>query len=168
MSEIETEFRGYAIRYSENQDVWRCHTLDMDGVTLTQLKNKIGRYLAKIAKTAEAIPAIHVEYGDGFKPCFIVAVANTVSYRKQPEVWTYTEREESYRGGGKRTVKYRKKYEASTLILDTPENQTLVAEAVRLVGLARLARKTAEDAIEAIPRIDVSTLQQDDTEDEAA
>lgn len=167
MSEIETEFRGYRIRYSENQDVWRCHDLDMDGTTLTQLKNKIGRYLAKIAKTAETIPAIHVTYGDDFTPCFIVSVANTLNYKKQPQVWTYTEREEMYRGAA-RVVKTRAKIDASSIILDTSENRVAVVEAKRLLSIAREAKKVADVAVAAIPRIDVSALQKDDTEDEAA
>jgi hypothetical protein len=154
---IETEFRGYTIRYAENEDVWRCHQLDMDGSTLTQLKDKIGRYLARIARAAEVTPAFHYVYGGRFEPCFIVSVSNTLNYKKQPEVWTYTEREEVWRGST-RTVKDRKRFDADSMILDTPENRLLIDEAERLRALADAADKAAKEAARIIPRVDVSTL----------
>jgi hypothetical protein len=162
---IETEFRGYAIYYSENEDVWRCHALDMDAETLTKLKNKIGRYLARIAKTAESIPAFHVAYGDSFHPCNIVSVSNSLNYKKEPEVWTFTERQEMWRGEY-RTVRDRKKYDASSIILDTPENRVLIAEAERLRAIERHAKKEADAAARIIPRVDVSTLRKEE-DDEA-
>jgi hypothetical protein len=165
MAELETEFRGYRIRYSENEDVWRCHSLDMDGANLTQLKNKIGRYLAKIAKTAETVPAIVANYGDQFEYVEIVSVANTLNYNKQPQLWTTKERQESYRGGT-RTVKDRAKYDAASVILDTPENRVLVEAAEVLIRQAAAAKKKATEAVRLIPRVDVSTLrpEQEDTE----
>lgn len=165
MSELETEFRGYRIRYAENQDVWRCHELDMDGATLTQLKNKIGRYLAKIAKTAETVPAFVVSYGDRFEEVNIVSVANTLSYSKEPQVWTSKDRVEPWRGAT-RIVKDRRKHDASTAILDTPENRVLIEEAKRLLAIARDAKKVADEAVRLIPRIDVSTLRRDEDEAE--
>lgn len=161
MNGLETEFRGYTIRYSENEDVWRCHALDMDGTTLTQLKNKMGRYLAKIAKTAEVIPAFLSSYGDSFTPCFIVSVSNTLNYKKEPEVWTFTERQEMWRSEY-RTVRDRKKHSASSIILDTLENRVLIAEAERLRTIERVAKKAADEAARIIPRIDVSTIRQDE------
>ena len=158
---IETEFRGYTIRYSENEDVWRCHALDMDGATLTQIKNKIGRYLAKIAKTAQTVPAFHCSYGHGFHACNIVSVASTLNYKKEPEVWTFTERQEMWRGEY-RTVRDRKKYDAASMILDTPENRVLIEEAKRLRAIEQEAKKAADEAARLIPRIDVSTLRPED------
>lgn len=165
MSELETEYRGYTIRYVENQDVWRCHVLDMDGATLTQLKNKIGRYLAKVAKTADVIPAFYAAYSERFEPCFIVSLSAKKSYRGEQQVWTYTEREERW-GGRTRTVKDRKQHSVTDIIQDTPENRALIAEAERLIRLAKAAKDTATAAVKAIPRIDPATLQTDDGEDE--
>lgn len=165
MSELETEYRGYTIRYVENQDVWRCHVLDMDGETLTQLKNKIGRYLAKVAKTAEVIPAFYAAYSERFEPCFIVSLSAKKNYRGEDQVWTYSEREERWRGGT-RTVKDRKQHAATDIILDTPENRTLIADAERLIRLAKAAKDQATAAVKSIPRVDTTTLKADDGEGE--
>lgn len=162
---IETEHRGYQISYSENQDVWRCHTLELEGSTLTQLKNKIGRYLAKIARASEVIPAIHALYGETFEDCFVVSLAAKTNYRGEPQVWTYKERQEKWRGEI-RTVRDRKQNDASRIILDTPENRELVLEAKRLVDIARKAKDAASEFIKAIPRMDISALRLDDADTE--
>lgn len=164
MGELTTEYRGYEIRYSENRDIWVCHKLEMEAATLTQLKNKMGRYLAKVAKTAEAIPAFVCDYGSAFRECFIISVASSLNYKKEPEVWTFTEREEMWRGAT-RIVRDRKKYDASSVIVDSPENRALIEEAKRLRGIERAAKAAADKAAAIIPRVDVSTLRRDDTED---
>jgi hypothetical protein len=61
-------------------------------------------------------------------------------------------------------VKSRRKLDASGVILDTPENRALVAEAGRLRKIAREAEEAAKAFEAAIPRIDVNTLAQAEEE----
>lgn len=52
---IETTHRGYKIRYSENQDVWRCHEFDVEGETLSKCKDRLNKAIRDSAKGFEAI-----------------------------------------------------------------------------------------------------------------
>lgn len=148
---IETEHRGYKIRYAENEDVWRCHTLDMQGDTLTQLKNKINRHLAKMAKTG-GIAALVSSFGHSkFEECEIVSVSD------KGGVWIAKSRVERWQGAT-RTVKERSKVEADRLVLDTVENREMIKVSDDYLHRISTLTNEGKEYFKTIPRVDVSTL----------
>ena len=151
MNMIETEHRGYKIRYAENEDVWRCHALDMQGDTLTQLKNKMNRHLAKMSKTG-GVAALVSSFGHSkFEECEIVSVAD------KGGVWITKNRQEMWRGA-MRTVKERSKVEADRLVLDTVENRELIKTSDDYLARIRALTDEGKAYFKTIPRVDVSTL----------
>ena len=70
---IETEHLGYAIRYAENEDVWRCEALSLDAKTLSALKSKMGKTLAD-ARRVEPVPVLIAErsYGATYRTGMMV------------------------------------------------------------------------------------------------
>lgn len=49
---IETEYRGYTIRYNENSDEWNCYEARVSNVSLAKVKAKIDRLHLKMRKAA--------------------------------------------------------------------------------------------------------------------
>lgn len=148
---ITTEHRGYEIHYAENQDVWRCHVLNMEGDSLSQLKNKMNRFLAKAAKTG-GIPAMTCNFGHSrWQECEIVSVAH------DDKVWITTNRQEMWRGA-LRTVRDRSKVEADRVALDTPEVRAAIAISDDFLNRIRALTEEGKTAFKAVPRIDVATL----------
>jgi hypothetical protein len=164
---LETDHRGYKIRYQENEDVWRVWALNFDGPTLSSVKAKIDRHLAKLAKLVEVIPAICVGYRGEFKDYTVISIAaNKRRHSDKVQVWASKEREEVWRGT-MRIVKDRAKVDADTLILDTPENRAKVREAEAWGNRIKADEKKLKEFVDAIPRLDLSALREEPEEDDA-
>ena len=148
---IETEHKGYEIRYSENEDCWNCYDLDVTGTSLSRIKAAIDKELLKIRK-ASAVDVIQLSaaHSSERKTTEVRAVdARPVgrrTYNATPG-WDY---EIGVMTPGKRGKSFVK---ASSLAEPTPEVFEQIKAARALQAEADKAEKLAREAWEAIPRI---------------
>jgi hypothetical protein len=56
---LSIEYRGYSLRYDENQDTWTCYDCKVDALTLGKLKKKIDK-LHLEARKAAAVECVQV------------------------------------------------------------------------------------------------------------
>ena len=135
------DYRGYAITFSENREVWWCQALDLDAEKLSTVKAKIDRIVAASRKISN-VPAIYKDYHDHLKDVTLVAIAQPRKERSGVEAepsqaWCMVPGRERYfdHNTGKyeyRDVLAREKLSLSQLFKDTPENRSIMAEAERL------------------------------------
>lgn len=148
---IETEHNGHHITYSENEDVWRCHALDLDAKTLSALKTKIN----KIDSESRRVN-VEVVYPDrhGFGGKKVMTVLATVI--DGDGVWTLFP--EGGMRGGRQTKLIRKKLPISCVAENTPETAAAVAKWVAADDEYRKATIREREAFEAIPRLTAARL----------
>ena len=171
---IETTHRGYKIRYSENGDEWTSYEAGdgMSAPTLSKLKEKIDRMIAK-AKKETAVDFLVIEdNGSGKKT--ILTEAKMTAYLG-PDVGNkgYSSLEKEVKGHrveaiyvarkwGKADEKAaRRSLSLSDCSPDTSEAHEALAEANRLGLLAEKAAADHRRAVAAIPRLtlaDIETL----------
>lgn len=143
MSELQIEYRGYAIHFAENQEVWRCQALDVDGERLATVKAKIDRVIAASRKLDNPVPVIYVDYSYRAKPVEVISLAQppkdrsgnaqaepTAAWCMVPERERYFDREKGEYAY--RDTKARQKIKLDSLYIDTTENRAALAEAQRL------------------------------------
>lgn len=153
---LEVTYRGYAVAYSENQDVWRCWSLDVEGERLPTVRAKIDKVIAAARKLDNPIPVIYVNYQDQPVPVRIMSLAQPGKDRrtqqeKEPDAaWCMVPGEERYfdhekRAAAYRPVEKREKLPLSMLYVDSPENREALAEAQRMQAeIIRLTEKRKE------------------------
>jgi len=126
---IETEHNGHKITYSENEDVWRCWQLDMDGKTLSALKQKINQHDASMRRIKPTV-AWAVRSWGGPEKVTLTLIAD------DKEVWAVDEE-------GRRQKRAFKDLRA-----DTPETLAAFAEYQHFTKLERDYGKLAKAALD--------------------
>ena len=168
---LETTHRGYTIRYSENQDKWWSYDAgdDMEAETLTKLKEKIDRMIAK-AKKATAVHFLILNIDIlGRKTLMTEAkmtwylgpkIGNKTGYFSEKEVKGHNVEAvyvSSHWGRPDEKVA-RRSASLDTCCPDTPEVHAALAEANRLGQLARQADEDYRKAVAAIPRMTLEDI----------
>lgn len=138
---IETEHKGYKIRYSENEDVWRSFELDLDAVSLGALKRKID-LVERQARKAAQTPVFVARFNSTPVAATITGKAEGSAYRKGEHVWVFLPGE-----------KRRTKVSIDEVIEDTPENRALIEKHRDFLRAADAAQRAARAALEVIPRM---------------
>lgn len=159
---LEFEHRGYACRYSENSDNWKCWGLDIEADKISTLKAKIDRVVAKARKLGAAVPALSLDYSGVATPIQIQSIAES-RREDQPAVWAIRTRRERYfdhvsKGHAWRDIEERKKYPLADLIHDTPENAEKLEIARRLRADAKQMESDAHDLEKAATRWTLAEL----------
>lgn len=151
-TDVKTEHNGYEIEFSEHQDLWSCRSLELSDKSLKRLRTKINQVSAQ-ARRLDTIPLLSVtSYNDKVSP-----VTGVLIDSDGKNVWCL-----GSRWGG--TVKgnappERFKVDATSLVHDTPEHRQIVVEAKNIEREADGLRAKARAMLEALPRIDLATMQ---------
>lgn len=132
MSQIETEHKDYKIRYSENEDVWRCWELDLEAKTLSALKAKINQIDAAGRKLDRVSVYVFGGYG-------LPKEAIALSWAGKGKLWILE---------GKR----RSQEPCDRISRVTPEITAAIKQAGQLQSQAQEIRKQADSILAAIPR----------------
>jgi len=161
---LKTEYRGYEIRYSENQDEWVCYDCGVTEPTLSKAKAKIDALHLKMRKAA-ATPCYEIRE-DGFTVG--LEDATVIQYRGEnwEEPWM-SSKKARFRGHrvasmcqrGVSSRKSRRDCYLHTLVPQTEEARAAAAEAARLGEIAKAADKAYREAIDAIPRLDIEDIE---------
>ncbi len=151
MSDLTVEHNGWEIRYSENEDVWRCWAADVEHAKLSVVKQKLNAISAH-DRRIDAVPVFIIDLWGT-----VTEATATLLTDDGRGVWT-TRMRTVKRFDGHRTTKEREKRPLDSVILDTPENRALIAKATHLREVARKASAVADDANKAIPRATLETL----------
>lgn len=161
MADIQTEHRGYTVRYSENEDNWRCYDLDLEDASLAKLKERIDKLLLKVRKeSAVDVLIVGSEHSSHFTVTEGRAIDAKVGFERQRSSYSSEAKEPirkvslgifSNRRGGDRGGK--SFYPISDVSLPTPEVYAAVAEVERLRKIAKAAEEAVRAAVRAIPRI---------------
>lgn len=149
MNWIETEHLGYAIRYAENEDVWRCEALSLDAKTLSALKSKMGKTLAD-ARRIDPVPVLIVTSYGGAKFSEANAILPDADGLK---VWCMVQNGSEWRKGERRPSIKRELHKYSDLIADTPEARAALASLDERWAEHRAAGEALKAERDAIPRI---------------
>lgn len=166
---LETEYRGYTIRYSENEDRWNCYEVDKKGaVTLSDMKKRIDAMHLKMRKEA-SVPCFEIKRREG-KDTWDVGLieAKLIDYvkpRYEGGSWTgkpqyiadHRVATVAKRPGSTRAA--RQEVYLSTLVPDTDEVHSAIFKANKLGHEAHLAATAFRDAVEAIPRLTLDDIQ---------
>ena len=135
---VEISYRGYVIRFSENQERWACPALDIDAEKMATIKTKIDKIVAASRKLDEEKQAIYIDYHGKGQPVRVVAYAQPRRGGSEPtQAWCIMKGRERYydpsRGGyAFRDVDERKKLELDKLYADTPETHAILREVERM------------------------------------
>lgn len=161
MADIQTVHRDYAIRYSENEDNWRCYDLDLEDASLAKLKERIDKLLLKVRKeSAVDVLIVGSEHSSHFTVTEGRAIDAKVGFERQRSSYSSEAKEPirkvslgifSNRRGGDRGGK--SFYPISDVSLPTPEVYAAIAEVERLRKIAKAAEEAVKAAVRAIPRI---------------
>lgn len=167
---LETEHRGYRIRYSENGDEWTCFDIGNGkgavAPTLSAMKAKVDKYLLGIRKEA-AVPCLAVEtYGR------LKITEATITEYVGPKV----ERPSSYSGEGRRGP-YISSQRIAAMALRSgndrvsrqeqalenfapigPATDAAIAEAMRCQKIKDEAEAAFKAAVAAIPRLTLNDI----------
>lgn len=164
MTSIETEYRGYPIRYSENADEWNCYDVGYSHASLSKLKAKIDAMHLKLRK-ASSVTCLEIGRayeGAGFTEASIIdyiGPKETRSWSKEPELTDHKVAAVATRGGNERPS--RRETELSGFAPDTPEARAAIAawvSADREVKAAEVRSKAARDAIPRLRLDDIAGL----------
>lgn len=147
VSDIETEHRGFKIRFSENQEVWMCYDLDFESPSLLKIRQRIDAHERKKRKKAELVQVWFIDYHSAPHLAWVSSVdePNTSRYGTD-RCWILVE---PATAGGKRE---RLKVDVKSLAPDTEETRQLVTRLVAAIKSRRVAEQSATDAMAAIPR----------------
>ena len=149
---IETEHRGYTIRYSDNAQEWYCSDLNLSAPQLPALRDKINAMLAKINRMNTT--AILVKGGAWGVPAFcevtITSIASDTDYHKRPQCWI------SYQVNGKAK---REKVTIDALAPVSDEVRAAIETAKAAAEQAKRAEQAKTAALNAIPRLSLKELQ---------
>lgn len=151
---LETEHNGYKIRYAENEDVWRCWVINLDGKTLSAIKAKINTEI-KRAREIDAMPALAFDssYGITASDVVITLIAD------EKRVWTL--------GRGRMGNSKREKSNIENLFADNDENRKTLAEMKALFDRRNEIPDQIKRLRESIPRLTVADLSRIEKESDA-
>lgn len=154
-----TEYRGYSIRYSENEDVWTCYDVGASHEKLSRVKAKIDDMHRKLRK-ANAFHCLDVSSYRGVETQEATIVeylgpirAKTSSYQRVGD-GKIIDHEVAYMSarGGLSEKKSRQKGKLSQLALNDTQNMRRIGEAQRLYAEAEKIRKQAQKIMESLDR----------------
>jgi len=143
MSRIETEHNGHAITYAENEDVWRCWSMNVEGKTLSAVKAKLNKLDADARRVNVPVIVLN-HYG-----CTVDAIGLATLIDKG-DVWIAAK--------DRRGSTQRSKTSMSRIVLDTPENREAIKAASAKEKQAESVMKEAEGMVYAIPRVTADDL----------
>ena len=140
---IEFEHNGYSIRFDERDDKWECYELKVASKSLKAVKAEINKIDAD-ARRLEAVRLIELR-----------------SYETRQMTGTLMAGESSVwcmvKGRGNEAPR-REKASLANLVLDTPENRAVIAQAQALARQARELGQARADLLAAIPRVTAEEL----------
>jgi hypothetical protein len=123
MTEVPTaHHKGFTLTYSERADTWSAPSVDMEAVTLKELRNKIDT-LTKIGSAG--LPVIYISRGLSVQEVKYVTASRSANQKEHSTKVLISDE-----SGNVFPVESRR------LILDTPENRTEIAE-IQLLMAAR-------------------------------
>jgi len=146
-SRIETEHAGHTISYSENEDVWRCYTLDLEAKTLSLLRQKINTWLNKTRKLGSGVEVWYFSNNWDHKPERVKATSLT----DDGQVWLALNEKGRY-------ARTRTKVPLDKIVMITDENRKLIGEMQKTYVLKEQAKAAFDAAFEAIPRATLASL----------
>lgn len=160
---IETEYRGYNIRFSENEDEWRCYDAG-DGIKhpkLSGVKAKIDSLLLAERK----IGATMCFEIDKYRGCVSLTESTVIEYlgpklerrNNIPFIAAQKVAVVSRRRGNTKSA--RREDTLDGLAPDSDETRAAWAEAQRLHVILAAAQKTYDAAVKAIPRLTLADIQ---------
>jgi hypothetical protein len=139
---IKTEHNGYEITYSENEDLWRCWTLELEAKTLSALKTKMNKLDAD-RRRLDMPQVWHLTYsGPKLKKATLI---------EDGAVWLLA-------GGDDKRGRQREKVGLENTVIDTPANRQAIEMYVAAEEVARKAQRTAYEMRQAIPRATAADL----------
>ena len=160
-----TEYRGYSIRYSENEDVWTCYDVGASHEKLSRVKAKIDEMHRKLRK-ANAFHCLDVSSYGGVSADDATIVeyigpirAKTNSFQRvgDGEIIDHEVAFMSARHGSNGR-KSRQKGSLSKLVLNSPENLRRIDEAKRLYEEARKIEKQSQEIMQTLDRPSVDQI----------
>lgn len=147
---FETEHRGYRIRYNDNSDVWTCSELGFEHQALSKLRERINRYLQKLAKTADLVPAYLIGHHDSAEEVHVTSIGEPD--KAGSRVWiAYPEHSKGY--GRTRSLE-----PIGRIVLDTPENREAIKGLVEAVQARRAADAKVKEVKAALPYATLDAL----------
>lgn len=168
---LETNHRGYLIRYSENEDKWRSYDAGdgMEAETLSKLKEKIDRMIAKQKnKTAISFLVLDDDYNsqktgvtEAKMTAYLGPQLKNKSYGSVEKVVDGHKVEAIYasRKWGKREERAaRRAISLTDCCPETQEVHVALAEANRLGMIAKRAAEDHRKAVAAIPRMTLADI----------
>lgn len=140
---IEVIHNGHQITYAENEDVWRCWSMNVEAKTLSALKTKLNKLDADARRCNVPVLVLH-HYGCGIDA---IGLATLIDGN---EVWVTSK---DRRGSAER-----RKMPMRRILLDTPDNRAAIgiAEARRKEGEAIV--KEADAMVSVLPRVTIEDL----------
>lgn len=154
-----TEYRGYTIRYSENEDEWSCYDVGASHAKLSRVKAKIDEMHRKLRK-ANAFHCLSVSSYGGANACEATIVEYIGPIREKAHSYQRVGDGEiidhevafmsAHFGGSKK--KSRQKGSLSKLVLNTPENMRRIDEANRLSDEAKALERQSQEIIKSLDR----------------
>lgn len=146
---IETEHLGYAIHYSENEDVWRCQSLDLEAKTLSAIKSKMGKTLAD-ARRVEPVAVLVVTGRQGASYRTGKMVLPDADGKK---AWCMVDDGTEWWRGAQRPVTKRELHDYKSLLPDTPENRAALDALQQEWKAYYQHARTLDDKLGVLPRI---------------
>lgn len=146
----EFEYKGYKVRYSDNDDSWNCSDLEIwNAKTPQAVARRIDAIMTKKRKTIENVDSILIDFNGAKKPVQIIGIAKTSRYDEARGFFSVWISED----------KRRKKAETDKLIdLDHPDTAARLMEHEAALTALKKAEKAHRAAHAAIPRIDPAKL----------
>lgn len=138
---IETKHGEHTIAYSENEDIWRCWDMNVEGKTLSAVKQKLNKIDAENRRVASVPVVIVSDWGSGVEGTGVVTLRDG-----ERAAWTMVSKKHYAKPR-------REKVRLASMVLDTPENRAKLNEYTALRKIASDASKAASAHLEAIPRV---------------
>jgi hypothetical protein len=160
-----TEYRGYTIRYSENEDVWTCYDVGASHEKLSRVKAKIDEMHRKLRK-ANAFHCLTVSSYGGVSAEEATIVeylgpirAKTSAYQRVGD-GNVIDHEVAFMSarGGFSDKKTRQKGKLSDLSLGTEENLRRISEAKKLYDEAKKIEGQSREILKMLDRPTVDQI----------
>lgn len=135
----DVKHNGYDIRYREDENLWSCHTLDLEARSLKALRQKINEIDA-VQRRVDHVKAIKVDRWSGNgRPCVVTLIHD------DGECWITEHARGAY--------KSRSKVSFNDLVLDNEENRAALVVVKAAKAAAERASKHVETLTKALPRV---------------
>lgn len=136
--QIKTTYLDHVIVYAENEDIWRCWDFDVEGKTLSAVKEK----MRKLDAEARKIPDLEAFELDNWNR--VTPVVINLLDAERDSAWVL-KREKNWRHGGDgKEVTSRRKVSLERLYLQTPETDAILDELKAAVAAEQKAHKLVE------------------------